>query len=169
LARESGCDELLIGYEISGGSLEKDQGGKFAMARKYLEYTKMIKKAGISIKGGFIYGFDSDNLKTLFQLWKFCFSVMPRFTSLSILTPLPGSGVYRDMLAQDRIINLNWRSYTATTKLVVSHPCMNPTLLSLFFPLIQLFFLMTTSSFGLMFLVILLFFPHYGVVFSFFR
>ena len=111
LARESGCTGLLVGYEISGGSLEKNQGGKFAMAQKYIEYTKIIKKAGIKIKGRFIFGFDSDNLKTLFQLWKFCFSIMPLFTGVSILTPLPGSGVYRDMLAQDRIINLNWRSY----------------------------------------------------------
>jgi len=169
LAKASGCDELLIGYEVFGVSLEKNQGGKFAMAQKYLEYTKIIKKAGIGIKGGFIYGFDSDNLKTLFQLWKFCFSVMPRYTSLSVLTPLPGSGVYRDMLTQNRIINLNWRSYTATTKLVVRHPHLNPAVLSFFFPFIQFFFLITTSSFGLLFLLVLLFFPHYGMVSAFFR
>ena len=43
------------------------------MAQKYIEYTKIIKKAGIKINGRFIFGFDSDNLKTLFQLWKFLF------------------------------------------------------------------------------------------------
>lgn len=155
-ARESGCDVLFFGYEIFNGSAEENQGGKFAMTKKYIEYTRLVKKTGIAIKAGFIFGFDSDNLKTLFSLWKFCFSLMPRYTSLSVLTPLPGSGVYRDMLAQNRIISLNWRSYTGTSKLVVSHPQLNTTLLSFFFPWIQMFFLMTTSSFGLMFWVFFL-------------
>ena len=121
LARESGCYLGLIGYEISGVSLEKDQGGKFAMAQKYIEYTRIVKKAGIRIKGQFIFGFDSDNFKTLFDLWKFCFSVMPQYTALSMLTPLPGSEVYRNMLLQDRVINLNWRSYNCH-RLIVRHP-----------------------------------------------
>ena len=153
LARESGCEGLLIGYEISGSSLEKNQGGKFAMARKFLEYSKTIKKTGIKIKAHFIYGFDTDNLKSLFQLWKFCFSVMPRFTVLSMLTPLPGSGVYQDMLSQDRIISLNWRNY-ALKCLVVRHPHLNHRWMSFFFPLIQALFLMTTSSFGIIMLII---------------
>jgi radical SAM superfamily enzyme YgiQ (UPF0313 family) len=162
LARESGCTDLLVGYEIFNGSQEKDQGGKFAMAQKYIEYTKIIKKAGIRINGRFIFGFDSDNFETLFQLWKFCFSIMPLSTGVSILTPLPGSGVYRDMLAQNRIINLNWRNYAAT-KLVLRHPYMDPAWMSFFFPLIQTFFFLTTSTGGFALLVILLFFPGYGL------
>jgi radical SAM superfamily enzyme YgiQ (UPF0313 family) len=150
VVRESGCDMLLIGYEVSGGSFERNQGGKFAMAQKYIEYTNVLKKAGIKIKGGFIFGFDSDSVKTLFQLWQFCFSVMPWITSLSVLTPLPGSGVYRDMLAQNRIINLNWRSYTATRELVIRHPQLDHKLVTFFFPLIQVFFFLTTSSLGFM-------------------
>ena len=156
LARESGCTLLGIGYEVFGGSSEKNQGGKFGMAQKYIEYTKIIKKAGIKIKGHFIFGFDSDNLRTLFALWKFCFSIMPQLTAVSLLTPMPGSGVYGDMLSENRIINLNWRNYTAT-KLVVRHPQMNSTLVSFFSPLIQLFFFLTTSLSGFALLVILLF------------
>ena len=144
LARESGCTGLLLGYEISGKSLEKKQGGKFAMAQKYFEYTKIIKKAGIKIKGHFIFGFDSDNLKTLWELWKFCFALMPQFTAVTLLTPLPSSGVYRDMLTQNRIISLNWRSYTLH-RLVIRHAHINPTGASFFFPLLQTFFLITTS------------------------
>lgn len=168
LARESGCVGFLFGYEVSGVSLEKSQGGKFAMAQKYREYTKIIKKAGIKIKGHFIYGFDSDNLKTLFQLWRFCFSVMPRFTVVSILTPYPGSGVYQDMLKENRIINLNWRNYG--NRLVTQHPQINHHVVSaLFTPVIQPFFLMTTSSMGIMLSIMLLFFPYYGLVYWFFR
>ena len=148
LARQSGCQLLGIGFEISGSSLEKKQGGKFAMSQKFLEYTKNIKKAGIKIKGQFIFGFDSDNLKTLFALWRFVLSIRPLVTALSVLTPLPGAGVYRDMLNGNRIISLNWRSYTCH-KLVVNHPHLNPKWMTFFYPLLQVIFFLTTSSLGL--------------------
>jgi len=157
LARESGCNGLLFGYEVSGGSLEKNQGGKFAMAHKYREYTQIIKKQGIRIKGHFIFGFDSDNFKSLFQLWKFCFSIMPKFTIVSLLTPLPGSVLYQEMLAQDRIINLNWRNY-AMNRMVFRHPQMDHHLASFFFPLLQPLFMMTTSTLGFILLAIVLVF-----------
>jgi len=149
LATESGCTGLLLGYEVSGGSFEKIQGGKFAMAQKYKEYTEIIKKAGIDVKGHFIFGFDSDDFMSLFRLWKFCFSIMPQFTVLSLLTPLPGSGLYQEMLAHNRIINLNWRSY-AINRMVFRHPHLNPLITSFLFPIIQPFFLMTTSTIGLL-------------------
>jgi len=167
LAQESGCDRLTFGYEVSGGSFEKNQGGKFAMARKYIEYTNIVKKAGIKVNGLFIFGFDSDNFKTLLKLWKFCFLMMPQYTTVSMLTPLPGSGVYRDMLTQNRIINLNWRSY-GLIRMVVRHPQMNHTAVSFFFPLVQTFFSLTTSMRGLMFLVFCYILPLW-IAFSTFR
>jgi len=152
LAKESGCTLLMFGYEIFGKSCEKNQGGKFAMAQKYIEYTQIIKNAGIQVRGQFIFGFDSDSLKTLFQLWQFCFSIMPQYTVISLLTPFPGSGLYQDMLNQNRIISLNWRSYSGT-KLVVRHPHLDSALISLSFYTVQTFFFLTTSLGGLRLLV----------------
>ncbi len=151
LAKKSGCAGFLFGYEIFGGSLEKQQGGKFAMAENYIRYTDIIKKAGIKIKAHFIFGFDTDSFLNLHKLWKFCISIWPRWTILSMLTPLPGSRLYHDMLQEKRIINLNWRNY-AMHDLVVTHPYMNGRTASFFFPFIRTFFLMTTSSGGLILL-----------------
>ena len=93
---------------------------------------------------------------------------MPQFTAVSLLTPLPGTGVYQDMLAQDRIINLNWRSY-GLIRMVMRHPQMDHAIVSFFFPLIRTFYLLTTSSGGILILVVLLFFPHFGLVDSLLR
>ena len=68
-----------------------------------------------------------------------------------MLTPLPGSRLYHDMLQEKRIINLNWRNY-AMHDLVVTHPYMNGRTASFIFPFIRTFFLMTTSSGGLILL-----------------
>src|SRR5207247_1789563 len=93
------------------------------------------------------------NLKSLLRLWKFCFSVRPQITAVSLLTPLPGSGVYRDMLAQNRIISLNWRSYSCQV-FVVRHPYLDTAVLNFFYPLIQFVVFMTTSFFGLAMLAV---------------
>ena len=168
LARESGCVGLMFGFEVSPESIEKKQGGKFAMAQKYVEYTKIVKKFGIRIAGAFILGFDSDHLKTFFQLWKSCFSIMPVFAHVAMLTPLPGSGLYRDMLAQNRIINLNWRRYNAE-EMVFRHPHLNFKLMSSLFPFLRIFFLLTTSYSGFTLVIILLSLPYYGQLFSFLK
>jgi len=162
LARESGCDGLFFGYEVSGGSLEKNQGGKFAMAQKYVEYTQIIKKSGIKIAGSFIFGFDSDNLRSFFQL-----SVMPDVSHVAMLTPLPGSVLFREMLTKDRIINMNWRSHDYN-RLVVRHPNMDHRWVSFLFPALRIFFLVTTNFSGLMVLVIILFLP-FEMCYSFLR
>ena len=88
LAKESGCHEFLFGYEIFGGSLEKKQGGKFAMAESFIRYSKIIRQAGINIKAHFIFGFDSDRYRNLGRFWKFCFDIAPKWTVLSMLSPL---------------------------------------------------------------------------------
>ncbi len=168
LAKESGCTGLFFGYEVSGESFEKNQGGKFAMAQKYKEYTKIIKKAGIKVAGSFVYGFDSDNLKSFFKLWKFSFSMMPFVSHVAMLTPIPGTVVFHDMLAQNRIINLNWRSHDYS-KLVVRHPGLKPSLMVFLFPVMRIIFLLTSNASGFVVLFIAFSIPLYGKFFSFLR
>ena len=148
LAKESGCSRLLFGYEIFGDSQEKEQRGKLAMADKYIQFTRKIKKMGIQIKAHFIFGHESDRYRDLWSLWKFCFSLQPFFTIVSILTPLPGAALYHDMLKQNRLTNLNWRSY-ACHALVFRHKNLNSKLMSILYPLLVNFFLFTTSRGGL--------------------
>ncbi len=153
LARESGCTGLLFGYEIFGDSLEKEQRGKLAMAENYIKFTRKIQKMGIQIKAHFIFGHESDRYRDLWSLWKFCFSLSPLFTVISILTPLPGAALYQDILKQDRLTNLNWRSY-ACHALVFRHPHLNSRLLSAAYPFLYAFFLLTTSKGGRVLLVL---------------
>ncbi len=148
LAKESGCSGFLFGYEIFGSSQEKAQGGKFAMAQKYRQFTQKVKELGIQIKAHFIFGYDSDNIKSLFELWRFCLSLKPYFTIISLLTPLPGSRLYFEMLKENRITNLNWRNY-ACHSIVFKHKHLNQVVFSNLYFLIHVFFLVTTSFGGM--------------------
>ena len=155
LAKESGCTCFLFGFEISEGSFEKSQGGKLALVDHYKEYAKEVKKMGIMIKAHYIFGFKSDTFKYLYKFWKFCFSINPFATVLSILTPYPGSQFYYDSIKEDRISNLNWRHYGGQT-LVFRHPIMNNILLARLYPFIFLLFLFTTSKLGYVLLLLVI-------------
>lgn len=154
LAKESGCEGLLIGFEISENSLEKQAGGKLGMAQKYREYAKKIKDMGIGIKAHFIFGFESDKLKDLINFWKFCFSIQPYVSAMSILTPFPGTKVYHDMTKEDCVSNLNWKNYGCQV-MVFEHKRMNSRLLAALWPGIYVTFLLTTSRAGYILLLIL--------------
>ena len=155
LAKESGCDTLAIGYEIAGDSPEHEQRGKFAMAEKYLSYSQKIKDAGIKIRAGFIWGFDSDRYGSLLNIWKFALAIKPAIAVLSLLTPIPGTKLFNDMAKANRLKNINWRHYAALD-MVFKHPNLNYNIVSkIFFPYIAMLFFLTTSRKGQFFLIVL--------------
>lgn len=147
LLKESGCAGLLIGFEIFPGSNEAQKGGKLAMAMKYFDLTRKLKQAGIKVKGHFIYGFSNDNFVSLCRLWFFCFRLWPQLTVLSFLTPIPGSAFFEEMVKENKLRDINWRSYTLHT-LVYDNPGLDNAIFRRAFPLILLFFMFTTSTIG---------------------
>ncbi|MFC1703542.1 B12-binding domain-containing radical SAM protein [Candidatus Omnitrophota bacterium] len=147
LLKDSGCDRILFGYEIFGDSQEKKQGGKYGLSEKYLQFTKRIKKARIAIKGQFIFGYDSDNLKNLLRLWKFSFLLSPSRIGLSILTPVPGAPMYYTILRENRLTSLNWRNFDCFN-LVFQHARLKNGLLNAFSPLLRYVFVLTASKQG---------------------
>ncbi len=155
LAKESGCVQLLFGYEITGESREKHKKGKFSLADQYIELTKKVKKTGITIKAHFILGFEADNYHTMLHIWKYCFFIMPYLTIISVLTPLPGSQIYYKLLREDRITNYNWRYY-GLNNLVFEHRSFSHNLFHFLFPLHFILCLATTCSFGLVITAVIL-------------
>ena len=148
LAKQSGCAQLLVGFEISGYSVEKNKKGKLSLADEYIALTRKLKGIGISVKAHFIVGFESDSYRSLWDLWRFCFQLMPYITVVSVLTPLPGSQLFNRMLKEDRITNYNWRYY-GLNNLVFRHPVFNHHVFQMMFPLFFVICLGTTCSFGL--------------------
>lgn len=147
LAKESGCQQLLIGYEIAGTSAESERGGKFAMAGRYVELTKKIKQQGIAIKGNFIFGFDNDNFSSFVSLWKWAFKIFPTYSAVNLLTPFPGTAFYYQVLKEDRVTNLNWRNYLMCN-LIFQPKRMNRRLLGAIFPPLSWLFFFTTCRMG---------------------
>lgn len=151
LAKRSGCKGLLIGYEVTGDSLEAEKGGKFSFSNRYVELTRRIHKNGIGIKAHFICGFENENLRYLLRLWWLAFRLMSRISVVLILTPFPGTKFFDDIFKSERIINLNWEKFSGVNMLF-SHGNYHHRFFTAVFPVFYTGFVLTTSRIGLLIL-----------------
>ena len=110
--RESGCVGLLIGFE-SINPRNQSSNRKQRIDREY--YRKIIDKIhahGIGIIGSFIFGFDQDTPETVRETTQFCIESKIGLALFTVLTPFPGTALYKKLFREDRIISRNWDDYT---------------------------------------------------------
>lgn len=111
LVEKSGCKSILIGFESVNQDTLKEIFKGFNTVEKYQEAVKKFHKAGITVAGSFVFGFDSDTKDVFKQTLDFINKAhidMPRFT---INTPFPGTPFYEKMKRENRIIENNWSMY----------------------------------------------------------
>src|SRR5262249_8881254 len=110
LAARSGCRALFTGFE----SVSRDalvECNKKNRPHEYGELIDAVHKRGISIEGGFIFGFDSDGLGVFDETVDFVDSIGVDVAHFSILTPYPGTHTFARMAADDRLITYDWKRY----------------------------------------------------------
>lgn len=117
-AAESGCRMILIGIESE--KVEQLQEANKTLNLKmgidqYKEVFNRIHKYGITVLGALIYGLDSDSKQDLFDRTKFAIDSGMDAMQATIVTPLPGTGLYKRMEKDGRLIYTNypedWKHY----------------------------------------------------------
>lgn len=104
---KSGCAQLLIGLESSvpvslKGVDAKDW--KYRQFESYLEKIEKIQSYGISVNGCFILGFDSDDSSIFESTYEFVSASSLAEVQITLLTPFPGTKLYRELLESDRLM-----------------------------------------------------------------
>ena len=111
---ESGCTALSFGLEsISKESLDS-MDKKWAEPDEYPELIASIQEAGIDVSTEMIVGADGDTLESIKATADFIYKnkiVLPRFY---ILTPIPGTDLFKQMKNENRICNDDIYSYNGT-------------------------------------------------------
>ena len=114
LVADSGCVTLSFGLEsISQESLNK-MNKSWANVSKYSEQIKKITNAGIDVSTEMVIGADGDTLDSIKATAKFIIDnkiVIPRFY---ILTPIPGTDFFDEIVEQGRLVNKNIYTYNGT-------------------------------------------------------
>jgi len=120
LAAESGCIALFVGFESINEDSLKKMHKNFNKVSKYKRLIDKFHEYGIMIIGSFVFGFDEDDSSIFQRTLSFLEGVNLDFAQFSILTPLPGTEVFKQLAEEKRIFSYDWREYDFAH--VVYHP-----------------------------------------------
>jgi radical SAM superfamily enzyme YgiQ (UPF0313 family) len=111
LMAKSGCKGLLLGFETLSDDSLGDAHKSFNASVDYGRLVRDLHELGIAVQGCFVFGLDHDD-GSVFDKAAECaidWGIdLPRF---SILTPFPGTRLFRRMEAEGRILTRDWEFY----------------------------------------------------------
>jgi radical SAM superfamily enzyme YgiQ (UPF0313 family) len=112
LMREAGCNTLYIGFESIDPAALKEM-KKSQTADQMRTAIGKIRARRIHIHGMFVFGFEADNEKTMRATCDFAIREKIDSAQFLILTPLPGTQFFSDMIEENRISDFHWTEYDA--------------------------------------------------------
>jgi radical SAM superfamily enzyme YgiQ (UPF0313 family) len=111
LVARSGCRGLLMGLESISASSLRSSGKAFNDPRKYPQVVERLHQRRIALQGCFVFGLDDDAPDVFLKTAKFAVQAkidLPRF---AVVTPFPGTELYRQLDLEGRILTRNWELY----------------------------------------------------------
>jgi radical SAM superfamily enzyme YgiQ (UPF0313 family) len=123
LMADSGCHTLGIGFEsINPRTLEEYN--KKQNREDIISCIRVVKDHRIHIHGMFVLGADTDDAETIYRTADFAKSFGIDTIQFLILTPLPGTPLFHDMMESGRLFHKDWSKYD------VQHVVFQPRLMS---------------------------------------
>jgi radical SAM superfamily enzyme YgiQ (UPF0313 family) len=108
LMKRSGCLGLLIGFE----SIQKSTQDEVMKIRNlkidFYEAMRRFHGEGFGILGSFVFGFDFENKDVFEQTYEFIMKSYMDVVQLRILTPYPGTRLYKRLLKDGRLFEPDW-------------------------------------------------------------
>lgn len=120
LAAEAGLRSLFVGFETLSRDGLAAAGKRQNLGRDYQQVVKRLDDLGIMINGSFVFGLDGDDRDVFARTVEWAIGAGITTATFHILTPYPGTALYKDMAAQGRLTSNNWDLYD--TRHVVYQP-----------------------------------------------
>ena len=111
LMARSGCRYLLIGFESFNQSALREVGKGFNRGEEYKSLVESLHTYGISVQGTFMFGFDNDDASVFEATVQRVIDLKVDIPRYSILTPYPGTRLYKRLLEEKRLLSFNWEDY----------------------------------------------------------
>ncbi|HYR77178.1 MAG TPA: radical SAM protein [Pyrinomonadaceae bacterium] len=119
-AAAAGLRSLFVGFETLSSSGLAGAGKRQNLGRDYSEVVRKLDGLGIMINGSFVFGLDGDDRDVFPRTVDWAVQAGITTATFHILTPYPGTALFADMVAQNRIETRNWDLYD--TRHVVYRP-----------------------------------------------
>jgi radical SAM superfamily enzyme YgiQ (UPF0313 family) len=108
LMAESGCRALFIGFESVDEATVSYTGKRQNRPDQYKEVVAMLRDHGIAVWGSFVFGFDTDTVESFDRTVEFAIDAKLTMALFAILTPYPGTALYRRLAAEGRLTDPTW-------------------------------------------------------------
>lgn len=106
LMRSAGCRMINVGFEsLASSRLWAQQDKRQNSVIQYGEAIRRVHEEGIMMSGGFIFGFDEDGLDVFDHTLEFMNTSRLDFAACHVLTPYPGTPVYKQFEDEGRILS----------------------------------------------------------------
>lgn len=112
LAKEAGCVSWLVGFEsVSQTTIDKI-GKTTNKIDEYIQAVKNIHKNKMAVIGSFMFGFDTDNKEVFDETLKMINNLNIDLADFCVLTPFPGTPIYKKLEKEGRLLEKDWSKYT---------------------------------------------------------
>jgi radical SAM superfamily enzyme YgiQ (UPF0313 family) len=119
-AVESGLRSLFVGFETLNPSNLRDQHKHQNLNRDYTAAIRRLHGLGVMVNGSFVFGMDDDDETVFDRTVEWAVEQGIETATFHILTPYPGTALYRRLVAQHRITSDDWDLFD--TRHVVYRP-----------------------------------------------
>jgi radical SAM superfamily enzyme YgiQ (UPF0313 family) len=107
----AGCTGVFIGFEsLSDDNLTQAR-KKTPRTQDYAERVRLLHENGIQVNGSFVLGFDEDRRDVFQTTAQWIEANKLECATFHILTPYPGTPLFRQMEAEKRLLHKNWSLY----------------------------------------------------------
>jgi radical SAM superfamily enzyme YgiQ (UPF0313 family) len=110
LLAQAGCHQVLLGIEAGSPEIAQNL-GKRIEREKYKKAVETAHRNGIEVRGGFIIGHIEETEKSLEETLELAAYLELDFFQPSILTPYPGTQLYKDAKERGLLIHENYDVY----------------------------------------------------------
>ena len=108
---KSGCTGVFVGFESLNEQSMIYTGKKTPMPDDYARRVCIFHSVGIQINGSFVLGFDYDKPDVFEKTISWIEDAKLESANFQILTPYPGTPLFRQIEAEGRLLHRDWARY----------------------------------------------------------
>lgn len=108
----SGCLGIFVGVEsVSGDGARLS---KLRTRSSQVDLVRRVQDAGILVEASLIFGLDDHDESVFDEALKFVEACGPSGVTFHVLTPYPGTALFRQFREEGRLLHTDWRRYNHT-------------------------------------------------------
>jgi hypothetical protein len=106
-----GLRSLFVGFETLGAEGLRAQGKRQNLGRDYGAAVRRLHDRGVMVNASFVFGLDEDDASVFDRTVEWAIGQGIETATFHVLTPYPGTALFRKMEAEGRLLHRDWDLY----------------------------------------------------------